>query len=934
MSRGVLGTPTTVIAEGASLGIWGWAYDRAGIREIQVVAGDKIIGKGQPSDYRTDVHEALRECNIAGKTGFGFNISIGPRPVQARLYEVRAVTNLGSKYTIGNIELKFDKPIGFVAQSEPIRWNGENRISGWALALNGISSVRLLVGGDEIARSQPSMPHVEVEKIFSEWPAARTPAFEFHLAMGQMPRGRYPITVRIEANDGASIDLPGPEVWNDEPIGKVVAPADRIADPVEVPLRIWLSAAAKVAVGTEDGHMLGTTKLARSGISLDYFDSKSPFVTHGKTTGIEYMATVSTKGLPSALHRLGIHTSGGFLPGPLLRVGPGLPASCPGISRRMYYPGNHRAFQSGFPEMQSWRSLVGGGCIEVGIRGRVEYLRTTRGSEHDYEFDPDFPSSKLTRNGREMIGVPLRELLDLALRLRAPLLVTLDGGVWADSAFSAPDIDVVDMLEKDDRTVQWNQFGKAESDDALKNLAGSFNDPELARMMSLNRFNTRFLSYKKRNLQAAVREIVAFSRAHPEIDVTINLDPDHYINPWFFLRQWYDYNPDTLRQFREWLFHYGPYADGGPLDDSRYVPRMTVASISRLAGTRFSDEESVEPPRGPIDYQNPWLQIWDHFKRHLVAQHYEDLAAWAMEAGMPSSHIFTSQTFILSDVATRIRDRATNWTDQAGVSIEGAKPRNGHLGVILYGKASRNQGSPRSGLSLMDNLRIVDPDWASVELHPAVIDRPDQVPSHDEAYRTLLETFNAGARFISPMWGSRMSDQVLNPSKFRAYDSMEGTPFEYQLGWWLLQLQNYSAGTMYFPFGNDMVNSLDGWTTIKGNQAVPMRGRVKLKGEERIVFASPVWDRLKTNSQLRIEIEGIWTGRDATVEFNFSDGSQQLCHENRSPLVCEVQTSAPLKQVRLIFLGKRETAVDHAYLNSIILSSRTGSKEVLKAKNN
>ncbi len=113
-----------------------------------------------------------------------------------------------------------------------------------------------------------------------------------------------------------------------------------------------------------------------------------------------------------------------------------------------------------------------------------------------------------------MTGMPLHELLQLAVRRHAPLLVSLDGGVWADAAFSMPDHDVVDVLEQDPRTVQWNQHGRPEEDDALSALPGSYDSPQLARMMSLNRFNTRFLAYKKRNLQAAVGEIVRFMKRH------------------------------------------------------------------------------------------------------------------------------------------------------------------------------------------------------------------------------------------------------------------------------------------------------------------------------------------------------------------------------------------------------------------------------------
>ena len=87
-------------------------------------------------------------------------------------------------------------------------------------------------------------------------------------------------------------------------------------------------------------------------------------------------------------------------------------------------------------------------------------------------------------------------------------------------------------------------------DDYLKNLPGSQDAPELARSLTFNVYARDVRHYKKRNLQQAAQLIVAFMRAHPELFVGVTLDPDTYINPFFDEKQWYDYNPGTLRQFR------------------------------------------------------------------------------------------------------------------------------------------------------------------------------------------------------------------------------------------------------------------------------------------------------------------------------------------------------------------------------------------------
>ena len=926
--RGALGTPVSTVAEGVTLGIYGWAYDNAGVREIQVVADGAVVGKAALTVARPDVLATLAHCRPREPSGFAFTVSTGPAPVPARRYEVRAVTALGEAYPIGATTLRFEHPVGYVDTSEPIRWNGPNVVGGWAIARGGQVKVLMMAGDRELARADANRPRDDVFRIFNAWPQAARSGFEFNLSMRNLPRGRYPLKVRFEGPDGTHTDVAGPEVRNDEPLGKVTAVADRLVNPDAIALDAWVfseDGVDSVTLGTEEGITLGPMLAVRRSVPLANFEHAAS-AGHGKASplGTVYRAQMATAALPLGIHRLAVlvTTSGkrtAMLPGPLVRMGPPLAEACDDRKRRLYYPGNHRAFKHAFPSMRSWRDLVSAGCLEVGIRGRVEYLRTTRGRNHDYVFEPDFPNAGRLKNGREMTGESLRSLLDLALKLKAPLLITLDGGVWADSAFSDPEIDVVDMLEEDERTVQWNQFGRSEADNALGDLAGSMDSPELSRMMSLNRFNTRFLDYKKRNLQAAVREIIRFSRAHPEIEVKINLDPDLYINPWFYLTQWYDYNPDTLRQFREWLFHLGPYGDGGRLALARQEPKITLQEASRLAGKQFASLDEVEPPRDAIDYADPWQQTWSHFRRHLVAQHYEDMATWAAEAGMPPSNIYTAQTFIVADVAVGVRGPATNWTDQAGVSIEGAKPTQGHLGTILYGPASRNMGKPRSGRSLIGNIRSVDPEWGAVEFHPAVIVQPEKLPTHEESYQTLLAIVNGGANFMSPMWGSRADDQRLHPEKFRAYDSMEGTAFEFQLAWWMLKLQQLPAGNLLFPFGNALVDSQDGWTGGTGTRILASRGRLQLNGDS-ISLASPVWDGLRTGQHLTLEATGSWPQRQVKAEILLKNGDRLTCASAAAPLRCTLPTRPgdQLEQARLEWDSKGgsvpEVALDEVRL--------------------
>ena len=865
-ARGKAITPRTCWAEGGLyfsqpintddrfVPLRGWLISRANIRQIEVYENKRRITASAVTPPAPARPQRLQGCLINFPVTFALSLPLSTLAPETNALDVYALTAKGVRINLGKIPVNLALPFTHLDSVEAIQVEGRNLIGGWAIARDGPVKIRVLAHGKQVLEIQANKPRHDVADLFLRWPQARLSGFEEVLSMKTLPRGRYFLQIILDDGHGHVRMVRGPEVINDLPFGKVLAQHERLLNPEQIDLNAWLAdeqGIQSARVETQDGIILGELHKSQAQVPLtalpDPRFGTAPAPDVPIKLGSLYQVKLSGDKLAAGLHRLVVRVTdnnarAALLPGPLvLNQAPPPSMGCGGAKRRVFYPGGAVDFRDGFRQMKELRALVEAGCVEVGIRGRVEYLRTTRGKMADFEFDPAFPENVRGRNGG-MTGESLNELLDTALKFKAPLLITLDGGVWADAKFPAPDVDIIDNLEQDPRTVQWNQFGRPEADDALQHLPGATQSPQLARVMSLNRYNTPFRNYKKRNLQAAVREIVRFSKRHPGAYVAITLEPDLYINPWFFLTQWYDYNPDTLRQYREWLFHLGPYADGEELASTRHSPKLTLAEANRMGRATWTALDQVEPPRGTPDYTDPWQQLWTQFKRHLVARHYDELASWVVAAGLPMDRVYTAQTFIQTDVAFSASDAATGWTDQAGVSITGAKPKAGHLGAILYGPSSRNLGPTRNQNTLINNIRLVDPEWAVVEYHPATISFPEKLPSAEESYATVFNILNGGARFLSPMWGSFVGDRVVRPSNFKSYDAMEGTAYEYQLVWWLHALRGLPLDSFFYPFGNTQVKSKDGWEGAPGVQVDPQPGKLQLSGKNvPLAVLSPHW---------------------------------------------------------------------------------------------
>jgi hypothetical protein len=470
----------------------------------------------------------------------------------------------------------------------------------------------------------------------------------------------------------------------------------------------------------------------------------------------------------------------------------------------------------------------------VGMRVPILYLRTTRGLSADYAFDPRWDIER--RCGTRRIAEDaLEPTLAYAAAHKLPVLLTLNGGVWADASCDVPDWDINDRLEQDPANCQWNEHGEVMPDDALKHLPGSQHAPELGRSLTFNVYARTVRQYKRRNLQQAARPIVAFMRAHPDLLVGVNLDPDTYLNPFFNEQQWYDYNPGTLRQFREWLSGTGPYAGhpapGVPdLSSYRRLQPLTLAQASLLAGRTFKGWESVDPPRvfsrDPAHpfWKDPWVREWEMFRRHLVKLHYDDLSRWLVEAGVPRDRIWSSQGLMapLPDgmpfplhIASPVKD-----ADSGGTSVEGSVPRDGHLGVILYGASAVNDVRMENHRALFPTLASFDPSFGVVEYNTADLRDPKAQPTYAAGYRGLRDLWNAGARFVSPMAWNGSNGIAADQPGYVTYTAWRNTPLEDAAKDFLLARAGLPLGARLWTFGTPRHADGDGWAAERGAAAL------------------------------------------------------------------------------------------------------------------
>ena len=486
--------------------------------------------------------------------------------------------------------------------------------------------------------------------------------------------------------------------------------------------------------------------------------------------------------------------------------------------------------------------------LRVGIAVPILYMRTTFGRDGDWRFDPDFDVARKCGN-RPVAEDNLRDVIRYAVAHALPVQFILNGGIWGDASCESPQWDLTDHLEEDRANCQWSQRDEVFPDDYLKGLAGSTDSPLLARSLTYHVYARDVRRYKRRNLQAAAKIVAAFAREHPDLFVGVVLDADTYMNPFFQGKALFDYNPGMLRQFREWLSGSGAYAlapkPGGPnLSSHRRRHPLTLAEVNSLAHARWKTWREVEPPRrlpGLVDplatpgeqpiWKDPWWNLWDEFRKHVVDLQYDDLSTWAHEAGLPRHRIFSAQGLVHDGPARPpfavFVNSASHGYDSGGVSVEGAIPANGHLGAIVYGRTARNDLEMETGHSLFATIGRMDDGWAIVEYNNTDLTAPTVPPDYSMAYHTFRDAFNYGAREVSAMAWNGSNGIYLGQPGYAPHTSWRNTAAEDAMRDFMVSHANVPRGARLWTFGTPRRADLDGFRAERGKIACEtMKSRI------------------------------------------------------------------------------------------------------------
>jgi hypothetical protein len=226
------------------------------------------------------------------------------------------------------------------------------------------------------------------------------------------------------------------------------------------------------------------------------------------------------------------------------------------------------------------------------------------------------------------------------------------------------------------------------------------------------------------------------------------------------------------------------------------------------------------PPGSPAIWDDPWYQVWDAFRKHLVALHYSELSEWVHQTGVPADRIFSAQGFaapgpMLHPFAVSLDSHGQNY-DSAGVSVEGSIPRYGHLGAILYGEAAENKARMEVPHSLLATFSRMDPGWGVVEFNSTDLHQPTVLPTYAQAYRSFRDFFNYDASQVTAMAWNGSDGAHAGQKGFLAYTAWRNTPMEDAMRDFLVTHANIPRGARMWTFGSDKHPDDDGWSMVNG----------------------------------------------------------------------------------------------------------------------
>ncbi len=356
---------------------------------------------------------------------------------------------------ITTYEIVEKNPDNFAYGIEPaqkITWDQKNLITGWAFSKisDNPVDVKIMLDDELIATHKADVARQDVAAEFPSFSQAKLAGFEFLLKMNNLPRKNGFLKIVLQDDKQNIKIIKGAYLDNDAPIGKVVSSSQYIdmSNKDDVTLKIWAfdetgikSVQIKIGdliVATPENFVKTTLP-----IDLNYTNSQQNHGKYTKILGQLYEVTIPKKDIASGVSRVNVviednENKTSIIAGSLLinegkNIADAKSASNSPCKKskiiNIYYPVDLPRIKQ-IEKLQAIKKIFTSPCVKLGLRTRIEYLRSTTGKINNYMFDPDFSQNIIINDVQKTTtGVPLSLALATAKQLDMPILLTLDGGV-------------------------------------------------------------------------------------------------------------------------------------------------------------------------------------------------------------------------------------------------------------------------------------------------------------------------------------------------------------------------------------------------------------------------------------------------------------------------------------------------------------------------
>ena len=206
-SRSNLDYPETnkVIKDG-KLYVKGWAVTAFGVKQINVLVDNTLIGTTNVGVSRPDVQQVYPNYYNSANSGFETTFDISSLSNGVKTLSVQIVSNDGSiqtinrSITINKTELIFSSCLDTPTENETVK--DTLNIKGWSLSAAGTKEVAVYIDGTKVGTVETGKSRNDVDRVYPGYPEGATSGFEGKIDLSRLSSGTKTLTVKITSKDG------------------------------------------------------------------------------------------------------------------------------------------------------------------------------------------------------------------------------------------------------------------------------------------------------------------------------------------------------------------------------------------------------------------------------------------------------------------------------------------------------------------------------------------------------------------------------------------------------------------------------------------------------------------------------------------------------------------------------------------------------------